>query len=77
MFLADKNPDERWLKVYFAVVAKYKYEREEMLVDMLYKQHKRRYNILKTLNITKENYYYSVRKILNFAFTYAKELKLI
>ncbi len=77
LFLGENNPDKQWAKVYCDTLAKFRYENEQTLLDMRYGQHKSRYNIMKKLNMTKDAYYYSLRKVLNFSFARAKELKLI
>lgn len=77
-FYAYKDSDNSlWRTVFENTMAKFRYDIEETILRMYYIEHRKQYNICKTLCISKRNFYYHLQKIIDFAYMVAKDKGLI
>lgn len=72
---ANQNP--LWKTVFDNTIKKFKWEREEQVIQMKFVDKKQQYNICGVLKIPRRTYYLYLNRIYETAFMWAKELNLL
>ena len=76
-FYNYKASNEQWRSVFDSVLIRYKWKSEEALLRKKYIEHKNHKRICKEIGISKRTYSYWQNRILEDAYMFAKELKLL
>lgn len=71
------NQNLLWRTVFDNTLKKFKWEREEQVMQMKFLHKRQRYNICEELKIPKRTYYLYLNRIYETAFMWAKELNLL
>lgn len=74
---ANLSDGDLWRVVYERTLIKNAFDIGEKLIKLVFVDRRQRYNVCRELKISKANFYYHYSRIIEIAFMFAKDLKLV